>query len=1069
VPATEFLADLEPRPVALPANSPFRLIGLALGQGTSPLEVLAVRSAGEPSSPKVRTLWKERNKGRAAPLLVAVLTGDDKVLLCGPTAAGDEPPVYPAVERGQAERLCREALEQPDRHAAHQYLRDALPAVIDSPLPGVRNEGLLATHELARGAPRLPAWDDAGARARPLLAARQEALLKGLGFQIVPCDGATSLLRAGPNGKKVALAVLLRPGETPEVENDRFNGLSPVSYALTVADREGVPYLVVAQPTTLRLYPVRLGVGVGRRGRTETFVEIHPGHLRQDQAAYLWLLFSAPALADGGTLEQLLEESKRFAGDLAVRLRERIYGYAVPLLAQGLAAARKLKKPTADDLAETYRMAMTVLFRLLFIAYAEDKDLLPYRFNGLYQRRSLKMKARELVERFPRGLPADETGFDAGDSLWAEVGQLFRAVEQGNREWGVPDYDGDLFSRDPAVSPTGALLEGVTLSNRVLGVVLWHLLVIETPEGWGPVDFRSLSVREFGTVYEGLLESELSVAEVDLTTDREGYYRPCRAGETPEVKRNRIYLHNRSGARKATGTYFTKEFAVDHLLDHALEPALADHLARLDALDDADAADGFFDFRVADIAMGSGHFLVAAVDHIERALSGYLAKRSLPGVRQELTRLRESAEEKLGELAEALPIEDTQLLRRLIARRCIYGVDLNPIAVNLARLSIWIHTFVPGLPLSLLDHNLVTGNSLVGIGQLVEIEEKARADAMDPENRVQPLMYAPNAEVLLGPALEPLQELAKIADATAAEVRKARQMIVHARAAVKPAEALCDIVAACRTEHQELPMELAEWETIKDTLHGSAVHEAAKQVGKELPRFHYPIAFPEVFLRNPHGFDVIIGNPPWEKVRVEEHEFWARHFPGLRGLQRADRDRSMEALKKQRPDLLTAWEKERAESEVVRDAVRDMPGMNTGHPDLFRAFIWRFIRLVRPGFGYLGIVLPGDTFKIAGAAELRERTAKVCGRIAIQMLTNRGEWVFDDVDGRKLIALVTARTKKNEEGTVVELPPEFHNRVTWDRRDPSDFVTFPQSVWREYSPTHVVPLLPSTSSFEVIK
>src|SRR5205823_3941602 len=171
------------------------------------------------------------------------------------------------------------------------------------------------------------------------------------------------------------------------------------------------------------------------------------------------------------------------------------------------------------------------------------------------------------------------------------------------------------------------------------------------------------------------------------------------------VRKNRIYLHNRSGARKASGTYFTKEFAVDHLLDHALEPALKDHLGRLDTLDETDAAERFFDFRVADIAMGSGHFLVAAVDRIERAFSGYLVKRPLPGVHQELRRLRESARDKLGDLAEQLEIEDTQLLRRLIARRCIYGVDLNPVAVNLARLSIWIHTFVPGLPLSLLDHN----------------------------------------------------------------------------------------------------------------------------------------------------------------------------------------------------------------------------------------------------------------------------------------------------------------------------------------------------------------------------
>src|SRR5439155_17567110 len=254
--------------------------------------------------------------------------------------------------------------------------------------------------------------------------------------------------------------------------------------------------------------------------------------------------------------------------------------------------------------------------------------------------------------------------------------------------------------------------------------------VIQSPEGWGPVDFRSLNVGEFGTIYQGLLESELAIAETDLTVDKEGFYRPCRAGEKPLVKESHIYLHDRSGARKATGTYFTKDFAVAHLLDHALEPALGENCRRLDALDDEAAADAFFDFRVADIAMGSAHFLVAAVDRIERVFTDYLAKRLLPGVRGELQKLRAAAEKALGPAAETIEIEDTQLLRRLIARRCIYGVDLNPVAVDLARLSLWIHTFVPGLPLSLLDRNLVVGNSLVGIGQLSEIEEKAEADGV---------------------------------------------------------------------------------------------------------------------------------------------------------------------------------------------------------------------------------------------------------------------------------------------------------------------------------------------------
>src|SRR5262249_42059662 len=152
--------------------------------------------------------------------------------------------------------------------------------------------------------------------------------------------------------------------------------------------------------------------------------------------------------------------------------------------------------------------------------------------------------------------------------------------------------------------------------------------------------------------YEGLLESELSVATADLTVDAHGTYLPASAEQKVEVAAGTVYLHNRSGARKASGSYFTKPFAVEHLLDHALAPALADHLARieahLDAGADANAAAAFFDFRCADIAMGSGHFLVAAVDRIEARLSAFLALHPIPAVTAELEQLRAAAYAALG-------------------------------------------------------------------------------------------------------------------------------------------------------------------------------------------------------------------------------------------------------------------------------------------------------------------------------------------------------------------------------------------------------------------------------------
>lgn len=1050
-----FLDDLPFRAVAPPAGVPFAAVGLALGQGSSPLEVLVLAAASVPNAATLRTAWKARNAGRAAPLLLVVLHGD-RASLCGP--AGDDPPAYVDIDRGRVERICREALEQLDRHAALRALRDVLPS-LESDLAGVRNEGFLATHELRAGARRRPDWEAAGRKARGALAKRGSDLLRALGFEIERCDGVTSILRAGE--RKVAVAVLLARDESPDLSGERFSGLSPTSYALAVADRENLPWVVVQHGAKVRVYPARVGRGVGRRGRTETFVECHAGLLPDADAAYLWLLCSAEALAPGGSLEQILEASGRFAGGLAERLRERVYESVVPCLADGIVKARGLAKPTAQDLADTYEMALAVLFRLLFIAYAEDKDLLPYRWNGLYQRRSLKTKAQELAELARRG-----AAFDAGDTLWAEIARLFRAVERGNREWGVPAYNGGLFSEEPDVSAAGAHLAGVTLPNTVFGPALRDLLLVEGPEGLGPVDFRSLGVREFGTIYEGLLESELSVAETDLATDKDGTWRPCKKGEEPRVRRGDVYLHDASGARKSTGSYFTKSFAVEHLLERSLEPALTEHLARLDALGEDEAGDRFFDFRVADLAMGSGHFLVAAIDRIERALTGYLSRRRLPAVAAELGALRAAALDALGPLADQVEIEDTQLLRRLIARRCIYGVDLNPTAVQLARLSVWIHTFVPGLPLSLLDHNLVRGNSLVGIGRLDEVKDKIEEESLP--------LFPIDAAHLLGEAAEPLRRLARLADATLSDLARARKAREAALAAVKPAAALCDLVTAARLAGQRAPASLGRWEEVRDRLPGSKDHAAAQKRLDGLHAFHFPIAFPEVFLRERPGFDVIVGNPPWEKARLEEHAFWARHSPGMRSLPQREQEAAKARFRRERPDLVAAYERELAEAEALRRALTagPYPGMGTGDPDLYKAFCWRFWNLVCEDGGRIGVVLPRSALAAKGSTEFRREVFSRAEGVDVTTLLNSRGWVFDEAEHRYTIALVALARR---EGVAGKMPaPQVALRGPYPSLDRytggvvcGEAALFYGDQIQSWNDTASLPLLPTDESVEV--
>jgi hypothetical protein len=580
------------------------------------------------------------------------------------------------------------------------------------------------------------------------------------------------------------------------------------------------------------------------------------------------------------------------------------------------------------------------------------------------------------------------------------------------------------------------------------------------------VDFRNIGVREFGVIYEGLLESELSQADQPLTIDDEGRYEPVSTDgqqtlseddEHVVVQEGEVYLHGQSGERKATGTYYTKTRFVEHLLDYSLEPALDEHIERIDRLREEEgenaAADAFFDIRVADIAMGSGHFLVGAVDRIESRLYSYLTENPLPPVEDELDNLENAALDAFADEEYAPPVERGQLLRRQVARRCIYGVDLNPLATELARLSIWVHTFVPGLPLTFLDYNLVTGDSLAGIGTLEEVTE-----ILDMEQSSLGMFMGDQS--VMDEVRDDIARLGDFADASAEQVQEARETRAEIEERLEQVRARFDILTASRIDDNidTDPVSDASIEDITDT----SSYKRAQEILESTDPLHFPAAFPEVFDGNESGFDVIVGNPPWEQTKVESVSFWTRHYPGVRSMSRRDRKDRIKELEQKRPDLLAELKTRQEEAEKRGKFLTGGPyeGVGSGDPDMYQAFLWRFWQLVRKN-GKIGVVLPREAFMQKGSEAIRRRILEEGTFIDITYVKNKSRWAFE-MEPRYTIGLGAFAKTEPTTSTTVPIRGPYASESEFERGVKTDPFRFSLAEVKAWTDVYALPLFPSS-------
>ena len=953
---------------------------------------------------QLRSLWEARKGNRAYPVVLLAPAGGGSAALrvAGPQDARPlrELPAERVLE------LLSEAAGLPVRAAAALLARE-FARLEESVLPGLRVKDLLTPHfvrERLRWAANAERLAGAAEQIGAVGSQSWRPLYEQLGYQVEQLPRRGYLLRA----EGAPLAVVHPYSSAALFSRLTGNGELPEGLALADCAAHGARWALLTAEGRHRLFQRRPPIGAA----SGQYIELDAAELERGDRLYLGLL-APPSLREGGWLEGWIAEAKDFGEELRKGLEERLIQDALPNIARGLGAQLEAEGVDLNDRAQLRRIeaaALTLVFRFMFLLHTEARGYLPVD-SAAYRPHSARKLADD-SRRAPAQLDRRST------QRWDRLSTLVRMVRKGDRSAGVPAYNGSLFAPDGF--PGGALLERAAIADVYLAPAL-AAIAYETDKPNAPgLDYAGLQIGHLGAIYEALLTLRLTRAPEDLAYDaKRDVFRPPRAGEQAAVTRAQLYYQAEAGGRKAAGVFYTRYEFVDHLLRHSLAPALDEHLGAvaLTAKEDpAAAARRLFDFSVVDPAMGSAHFLTAALDMIADRIELFLAENGgLPAISALLSELTEEA------AAAGPQPEDGDLLRRLILKRCIYGVDRSPMAVEVANVTLWLASFVPGLALSWLGSNLKCGDALIGAADAELVWQRAdqRTDRPSVSLLTQPIRSA------MSEAAQLQREIAATRDRNPGEVQTSELLDRELQEATRGLRDAFDLWTAeplgAAGGRSALDLHAAEIVRCRPLPEQAAqTLERASDLAEQHRFLHWPLEFPQIFHRERPGFDVVAGNPPWNKVKFELPSFLALHDPGIRGLRSAlERDARAERLFERRPELRGEIEQLKQQVELQRRFFRPQNGytiQGSGDTDLYKLFCERYAAISRRG-GRIGVVLPRAAFLNDGSRGFRRWFFKECRPNRIDAIVNRRRWAFD-IHPQYTVALVSAQV---DAGTVDQL------------------------------------------------
>ncbi|MBR2210514.1 MAG: hypothetical protein IJ896_03440 [Fibrobacter sp.] len=556
-----------------------------------------------------------------------------------------------------------------------------------------------------------------------------------------------------------------------------------------------------------------------------------------------------------------------------------------------------------------YKALLREVYRFLFLSTIEERGLifahpsesgtdaeLEPRFRNAHRLYGTGYSVHRLAERAKKAIRTDRY-----TDLWHGVKVVYKAFQEGNDNLDLMPLGG-LFKADQC-----PLLDACELDNE-------HLMKAIRQLRWNDIDgvktftdYRNMGTEEFGSVYESLLEL---VPHVDLLAKTFSF---VGVGDEDGIIEDGSTKGN---ARKLSGSYYTDASLVQSLIKTALEPAIE---AKLKAEEDLarkenrepDYERAILDFRMIDAGSGSGHFLLAG----SRRLAEVISEKRL---------------EKTGESATA---ETYRKALRDVITNCIYGVDLNEMAVELARTALWLEGYEPGKPLSFLNHHIKQGNSIVGVFDLKVLnngmpsaaytaltgDDKAVCTSLKKSNEKE---RGGKGQISAFEKKNPITNDHLVAltkqiealpndDIKAEEWKRELYEKLQQDSVYVKNKLACDIYTAAffakKNDAANVPTSRDLFDVMNDLAETKqGIRELAAKLSEEYSFFHWPVEFPEVFAKG--GFDCVVGNPPWDVSQLSEIEFFANLLPEIAMLSGNERKLAIDKLKIDRPHIYKLYE-----------------------------------------------------------------------------------------------------------------------------------------------------------------